>query len=219
MKTDESYPEYMYNFVDTICTEFGPRYSCTEAEEKANIWIKGELDKFCDETFIDEFETYPKLYPVGIFKTFRVLGGISFIFMPLKFPGPIFSTICMILGMLIFYFELFWMKEWIRLFFKKGTSSNAFGIIKPTGEAKFRIIFEGHTDSAVEMKIASFKDNPPYLKIVLGIYFIAHTIICSILKFIGQISSGPLATGVNWWIFSWTPIDWIYFILFIVFYS
>ena len=218
MKTDEHDVEYMYNFVETICDKFGPRYSCSEAEKKANLWIKDELDKFSDETFIDEFETHPGLYPIGIFKVMRVIGAISFIFMPLVFPGPLFSTICFLVGLLIFYFELFGMKHWIKIFFKKGTSSNVFGIIKPTREPKFRIVFEGHTDSAIQMKIASFIDKPPYLKIGLGIYFIPHTIICSLMKFIGQINSGPLATGVNWWIFSWTPIDWIYFIPFIILY-
>ena len=120
MKYDESYSEYMYNFVDTICKEFGPRYSCSNEEKNANLWIKDELDKFCDETFIDEFETYPGLYPQGLLKVAGTLVGISFIFMPLKFPLPILSFIFVMLGILVLYTELVLMKEWIRFLFKKG---------------------------------------------------------------------------------------------------
>jgi len=37
MKVDNSYSEYMYNFIDTICKKFGPRYSCSDAEKNANL--------------------------------------------------------------------------------------------------------------------------------------------------------------------------------------
>lgn len=213
MKTDKSYSEYMYNFVDTICKEFGPRYSCSEAEKKANLWIKQELDKFCDETFIDEFETHPGLYPLGIFRMLRILGAIAFVFMPIIFPFPIFSAICIFLGIFILLTELFMMKEWISFLFKKGVSSNVFGTIKPSGEPKFRIIIEGHTDSAVQMKIASFQDKPPILTVLLGVSYLALTVICSFVKFFG-ILNGTIVPQANWWIFSWTIVDWVYFIPF-----
>ncbi len=216
MKTDDQYTEYMFTFVDTICKKFGPRYSCSQAEKDANLWIRDELDKFCDETFIDEFETHPGLYPIGIFKIFRLLGAISFIFMPIIFPWPILSTICVFVALFVFITELFFMKEWISPLFKKGTSSNAWGIIKPTGETKFRIIFEGHTDSAIQMKIASFDEKPPLATVIIGFYFLIHTIIFSLVKFFGLLN-GSIAQS-QWWIFSWTIIDWIYFISLVILY-
>ena len=118
MKTDDSYSDYMYNFIDTICKKFGPRYSCSEAEKNANIWIKEELNKFCDETFIDEFETRPALYPQGFIKVAGILGGISPLFMPLIFPFPIISLILVILGITVLYSELVPMKECIGFIFK-----------------------------------------------------------------------------------------------------
>lgn len=218
MKLDDSYSDYMYNFVDTICKKFGPRYSCSKAEKNTNLWIKSELDKYCDETFIDEFETHPGLYPQGLLKVAGGLCAISVIFMPLIFPFPLLSSIFILLGLLVLYTELFLMKEWIRFLFKKGTSSNVFGIIKPTGEVKFRIIFEGHSDSAKQMKIASYEKKPPLLKIILGIYFLFHTIIFSIWKFVAQILYGPTIVLVEWGMFSFTIIDLFYFIpLFIIY--
>ncbi|MFX1288190.1 MAG: hypothetical protein ACFFFY_06495, partial [Promethearchaeota archaeon] len=110
MKADKSYSDYMFDFINTICKKFGPRYSCSEAEKNTNIWIKEELDNFCDETFIDEFETQPALYPQGFIKVAGILGGISPLFMPLMFPLPIISLILVIVGLLVLYTELFLMK-------------------------------------------------------------------------------------------------------------
>lgn len=218
MKVDNSYSDYMYNFIDTICKEFGPRYSCSDAEKNANIWIKEELDNFCDETFIDEFETRPSLYPQGLTKVVGFLVGVSPLFMPLMFPFPIISLILVIWGIIVLYSELFLMKEWIGFLFKTKKSSNVFGIIKPTGEVKFRIIFEGHTDSAREMNIASYKLR--WRKIIgrIGLYFMFHTIIFSLWKFIAQMVSGSSIVLINWSIFSWTIVDYFYFIPLIVIY-
>jgi len=218
MKTDESYSDYMYNFIDTICKKFGPRYSCSKAEKNANIWIKEELDNFCDETFIDEFETRPALYPQGFIKVAGILGGISPIFMLLKFPFPLISLILVILGITVLYSELFLMKEWIGFLFKTKTSTNVFGIIKPTEEVKFRIIFEGHTDSAKEMNIASFKPRARQIIGITGLYFLFHTIIFSLWKFIAQLVSGTSIVIVNWGVVSITIIDLIFFIPLVIIY-
>ena len=218
MKTDKTYSDYMYNFIDTICKKFGPRYSCSEAEKNANSWIKEELDKFCDETFIDEFETRPALYPQGFIKVAGILGGISPLFMPLIFPFPIISLILVILGITVLYTELFLMKEWIGFLFKTKKSTNVFGIIKPTGDVKFRIIFEGHTDSAKEMNIASYKLRARQIIGRIGIYFLFHTIIFSLWKFIAQLVSGPSIVILNWGVVSITVLDLIYFIPLVIIY-
>ena len=217
MKVDDSYSRYMYDFIDTICTKFGPRYSGSKAESDANEWIKNEFDIFSDETFIDEFETRPAMYPQGLIKVAGIFGGLSPLFMPFIFPIPIFSLIFVLIGLWVLYSELMLMKEWIRPFFKKKTSSNVFGIIKPTGETKYRIIFEGHTDSAKEMNIASYSPKKRKIVAILGIYFLIHTIIFSAWKFTAQIF-GLILIFFELGIFSFTLIDAIYFTSIIVLY-
>ena len=64
----ENYSDYAYKFIRTICEKFGPRYSSSTEEREANKWIKSDWSKFCDETKLEEFATYPDLYPQGIFK-------------------------------------------------------------------------------------------------------------------------------------------------------
>jgi len=216
MKIDESYSDYMYNFVDTICKKFGPRYSCSNAEKEANKWIQSELDKFCDETFIDEFKARPAMYPQGLIKIAGLLGGLSCIFMPLSFPLPIFTVIFVIWGLWVLYSELFLMKEWIKPFFKKRTSSNVFGIIRPQNTAKFRLIFEGHTDSAKVMNLASYKLKKRNLILALGLIYLFGNIGFSLWKFIAQIIIGP---GINWFnmaLISLNFVDWFYIPFFII---
>ena len=216
MKIEDSNSDYMYGIVDTICKKFGPRYSCSQAEKNANLWIRDELGKFADETFIDEFETRPGMYPQGFIKFAGLLGGISPIFMIFQFPFPIMSAVLVFLGLWVLYSEMMLMKGWIGPFFKKKTSTNVFGIIKPIGEVKFRIIFEGHTDSAKEMNIASY---PPKLSkwiIIIGVYFLVHTIIFSVWKFIAQIIGDPSLILYDSVIIAWTIIDLVYFLSLII---
>ena len=208
----------MYDVVDTICKKFGPRYSCSQAEKDANLWIKDELGKFSDETFLDEFETRPAMYPQGFIKFAGIFGGISPIFMIFQFPFPILSAVFVFLGLWVLYSEMMLMKGWIGPFFKKKSSSNVFGIIKPTGEIKFRIIFEGHTDSAKEMNIASYPQKLRKWIAIIGLYFLIHTIIFSLWKFISQIIGEPSIILYDSAILSWTIIDLVYLLSLIVIY-
>ncbi|MFX1449157.1 MAG: M28 family peptidase, partial [Promethearchaeota archaeon] len=77
---------------------------------------------------------------------------------------------------------------------------------------------EGHTDSAKEMNIASFK--PKWRKIVgiMGVYFLIHTIIFSIWKFIAQIILGISIIIVNLNFISITVLDLIYFVPLVIFF-
>ena len=216
LKVDDSYSDYMYDIIDDICKQFGPRYSCSQAEKDANIWLKDELDKISDETFLDEFDARSAMYPQGFIKIAGVLGGISPLFMIFQFPIPILSAIFVILGLWVLFSEMMLMKGWIWPFFKKKTSSNVFGIIKPIGDVKFRIIFEGHTDSAKEMNIASYPPRSRKWIAIIGLYFLAHTIIFSIWKFIFQIVGGPMIVFYNTGVIFWTLIDLIYYLSLIV---
>jgi hypothetical protein len=218
LKVDNSYSEYMYDIIERICKKFGPRYSCSQAEKDANLWIRDELSQFADETFIDEFQTRPRMYPQGFIKFAGFFGGISPIFMIFRFPFPILSAVFVFLGLWVLYSEMMLMKGWIRFFFKKKTSSNVFGIIKPTGEVKFRVIIEGHTDSAKEMNIASYPQKLRKWIVIIGLYFLVHTNIFSLWKFISQVIGDSSIIIYDSSILSWTTIDLVYFLSLIVIY-
>jgi hypothetical protein len=218
MKIDQILIEYMFNFIDKICNKFGPRYSCSKSEREANIWIEKELGKFCDETHLDEFQTKPGLYPQGLIKVAGIFSLLSPLFLSFMFPFMIISSILIFLGLFVLISELIFMKEWISFLFKEKTSSNVFGIIKPTRDIRFRLIFEGHTDSAKEMNIASVNEKVRYFIGIFGFYFLIHTIIFSLWKFFALLVSGNELIILQWGIITWTPLDYIYYISLILFY-
>lgn len=218
MDISKSLSDYMYNFIEEICERFGPRYSCSEQERETNKWIKKEFDNYCDKTTIDEFETRPGLYPQGLVKVAGILSGISPLFMPLLFPFPLITSILVFIALFVLVSELIFMKEWIWFLFKKKHSSNVFGIIRPKYKTEFRIIVEGHTDSAKEMNIASINEKLRYLIAILGISFLIVSIIFSFWKFIAFIILGYEFVLFPWFIISITILDYIYFILLIVLY-
>ena len=212
MPVDSELTDYAYDFIKDICEEFGPRYSSTEAEKKANLWIKDEFENYLDEVHLEEFKTNPNLYPQGVFKVCGVFAGTSFIFMPLAFPLSILSGIFILLALFVLFSELMGLKRWIKIFFKTGTSSNVWGNVKPTGEIKFRVIFEGHTDSAKVMRAVNENANPPMILLLFGFVYILYTLIISVLKFTFQIILGSGLVMFEAGIIQWTIFDWIYFI-------
>ncbi|MHA1283764.1 MAG: M28 family metallopeptidase [Promethearchaeota archaeon] len=213
---EESLAKYAYNFIKEICQRFGPRYSCSKEEKEANLWIKEEFSKYCDEVHIEEFKAHPNLYPQGIFKVVGVLAGISWIFFPMGFPFSIIPALCIFLGFFILITELMMLKRWIKIFFKSGISSNVWGRIKPTGEIKYRVIFEGHTDSAKMMRTVNENANPKIIFLFLGLIYLIYTLVLSIIKSIAIIVEGKNIAIYQDNIIFWTIYDWIYFIPWII---
>lgn len=218
MSVDDSLVDYAYNFIKDIIEKFGPRFSSSEAERKANEWIQKELNGICDETHFEEFETRPKLYPQGVFKVVGALGLIAPVFMPFGVLS-IIPAILIGFGLLVLYFELFHLKRYISPLFKKGVSTNTWGTIKPSGEVKWRIVLEGHTDSARQMRIVE-KKKIPMGKFGLGILHLVLTLVFSISKFIGTLAPKIAVPSIIISPFlTWTVLDFIYFISLPLFYS
>lgn len=176
--------------------------------------MKDEFTKFCDEIHREEFETRPNAYPQGIIKIVGFLTGISFIFMPFIFPLPIFSAIFVLIGVLILITNLFLGQRWLGVLFRKGVSSNVYGIIKPSEEVKFRILFEGHIDSAKQLRIGEY-ERLPMKRFMLGILYLVFTVAMAFVKFFAQLG-GALPIYFQAGVFQWTLYDWIYFIPLIV---
>ncbi len=207
MKVDDALVDYAADYIKDVIVKFGPRYGCSKAERDANMWTKDEiLAKFCDETHFEEFQTEVELYPQGLVKVCGLLASLALIFMPMGFGLSIIGVALVILGLVVFYTELFLMKRWVAFLFKKGTSSNAWGVVKPSGEVKFRVVLEGHVDSAKQMRMAE-KEKMTFTPLILGFIYLFFTIVMGVIKFLGSIG-----TPATWGPFLWTDVDWVYFI-------
>lgn len=212
MHVEDDLVQYARDHIKTIIEKFGPRYSCSQAEHDANAWTKEQLDHFCDETHFEEFQTEIDLYPQGLVKVAGVLAGLAIIFIPMRWGLPVLASVLVILGLVVFYGELFLMKRWITFLFKKGTSCNTWGVVKASGDVKFRVVIEGHVDSAKQMHLAE-KDKISFTPFILGFAYMFFTIGMSVIKFLGQVIPGDfINTLAIAGPFQWSIVDWIYFI-------
>ncbi len=107
MPVDDTLPNYAFEFIKDICKQFGPRFSCSDSEKRANLWIKDQFEGYCDEVHFEEFPTHPNLYPQGIIKVCGVSGGVAWVFMLLAPPFSIFAAIAILYALFTLFTELF----------------------------------------------------------------------------------------------------------------
>ncbi|MHA1786493.1 MAG: M20/M25/M40 family metallo-hydrolase [Candidatus Helarchaeota archaeon] len=217
MKTDMSHGDFMYELIDGICKKHGPRPPCSEAEKNAAEDYKNELDKYCDETFLEKFQTYPDLYPQGVVRVCGVIGLFAYFALPFIFPITLLSIILAVLGLTIFYLEIVKLQESIKFLFKKKDSQNVFGKIFPEKQKKVLIIFGGHLDSAMESGLVKHEKHLVGLTFG-GIGLIVYFLIIALIKVISQVISLLFALPLlsfTLGIFQWTIFDTIFYVPFV----
>ena len=157
----EEESKYMYNFVQRIIDEIGPRMSCSSQEAEAAEFIKNELEKSCDEVSMEGFTCHPKAF-LGWIKFDMIMIVISIL---LYFISQIFieqfwllsiaiiSFLFILIPFLIMWEEFFNYREFIDPLFRKKTSQNVIGKFKSEGDLNRIIIFSSHMDTAIEFKL------------------------------------------------------------------
>ncbi len=154
----------MYDIVQRIIDECGPRMPCSPQEAKAAEFIKDELEQTCDEVSIEPFTCHPRA-ALGWIRIALVLilsSFCSFLLIQLflysnwMFIFSILATFLAFLAVLIAWEEFFSYKEFIDPIFKKKESQNVIGKIKPDGEIKKILIFSGHHDSALQFNLLRY---------------------------------------------------------------
>jgi hypothetical protein len=170
---DES--KYMYNFIDRIIKEVGPRIPCSEPEAQASEIIKEELKKTCDEVKIEPFTCHPRAFLgwIRIDILLIIASLLSYFFLiPLSpIGGAILALIPAFIAIIIAWFEFFNYDEFIDRFFKEKPSQNVVGTIKPTGEGEIKkiLIFSGHHDSALQFNLLRYLKYGYFIIIFLGL--------------------------------------------------
>ncbi|MHA1263629.1 MAG: M28 family metallopeptidase [Candidatus Helarchaeota archaeon] len=180
LKADKEYSDYMYNFIDNICKNIGPRLATKPEEHKCIEVIEKELSQYCDETFTQEFKTAYLAYPRGLLRWGGGLCMIGFFFLFTVIPW--LCAVLSITGLFLAITELLFLKDYLDIFYDKGISKNVFGRIKPSsGTPKKYLIFGGHSDSALELPFAKLgvdaMQRRMFLAIGLGIFGILWSII------------------------------------------
>ncbi len=175
MKSNESIPNfdvkvreytnYSIKSIKNICKNFGPRPVGSDAEKQAQEYMQADLQKWCDDVKREEYKCSDKAFmawvPIGA--VLLILGVVFF-----TLGLAVLGLSCAALALFFVVGEFILYKPVLDGFFKKKTSGNVYGVRKASGEAKKRIIFSGHTDSAFEWTY-TYKGGRPVVATIIGV--------------------------------------------------
>ncbi|MFX1393576.1 MAG: M28 family peptidase [Promethearchaeota archaeon] len=157
--------DFMYNVIERIINEIGPRSPCSKEEREASDLVAKILKEQCDSVDIEEFTAYPRAF-TGWSKlavSLLFLSFLLFMLTPLNppFSELIVSAICIVILLFILfiiYKQFLCYEEWTPKIFpyKQGMSQNVVSFIKPSENVKKRVIFSGHIDSAFRFNINQY---------------------------------------------------------------
>ncbi|MFW9999228.1 MAG: M28 family peptidase [Candidatus Hodarchaeota archaeon] len=169
--------EYMYNIIQKIIDECGPRMPCSPQEAKGAEMIKNELEETCDSVDMETFRCHPRA-ALGWIRVDVLLVILSFscFFLVQLFLDTYWTLILAIiifglnlLAFLFEWYEFFNYKEFIDPLFKKKSSQNVIGKFKAEKETKNIIIFSGHTDSQYQFNLLTYLKGAYGIIALLGL--------------------------------------------------
>lgn len=129
-----------------VIEEFGDRDPGSEGELKALDYMKSQLEGISDEVKSESF----KVAPHAFFGWTLITATLVLVSIITLFFAPVVSIVCLVLALLPMIGEFVFYRQTIDFLFKKRTSGNVMGTVKPTGEVKRRIVLNGHSDAAYE---------------------------------------------------------------------
>ncbi|MFN8286248.1 MAG: M20/M25/M40 family metallo-hydrolase [Chitinophagales bacterium] len=139
----------MIELISEIINRFGPRPAGSEAEKKAQHFIKSVAEELTDDVNLIEFDEYldarfGKLkYYVGIY-----IIALALYWVP---GGAMFGLGLSLINAFFIIFDLMSYRDILTTFpGKKQTSSNVEATLEPQGEVKSTILISGHMDSTRE---------------------------------------------------------------------
>ena len=202
--------DFMYDLIDKVIKEAGPRPPCSPAEKKGALLLAEELKPYCDEVKVEEFGAYPQLGVQGWPRRCSLLTMLSaLIFLLTPFNPILFPLVALgiaIFSLLNVYYQYLKCEEWspkIYPFYKQKKSQNIVGTIKPIGEVKKRVVYVGHIDSARRFNLLQYT-HEGYVYFIVG--GLGSLFIFPILFTIQVIFSltGPLPDVISF--FNWVAI-------------
>ncbi|MBU4218020.1 MAG: Zn-dependent exopeptidase M28 [Actinobacteria bacterium] len=145
----ERYTDYMYNLIDRVMKDIGPRESCSEEERELGRLFAWEIEPACERVETETFTCSPTAF-LGFFPylVLLYLAGVALYF----FLPPVSLALAFI-GSAVLFVEVVRYKEFIDPVYPKRKGENVVGFVKPRGEVKRRVYVSAHFDSAYEFKI------------------------------------------------------------------
>lgn len=187
----ERYTDYMYNLIDRVLTDIGPRIACGEEERELGRLFAGEIAPACDRVETESFTCSPTAF-LGFFPYLVLMylaGVVLYFFLP-----PVSLALAFIGGTVLFL-EVVRYKEFIDPVYPRKEGENVVGFVKPRGEVKRRVYVSAHFDSAYEFKIWLWFKN--FSAPLMGIGFLSVILLFgfSLARTVAEPAGVPEATA------------------------
>lgn len=223
--------DYTVHEITNVIKKYGPRESGNENCFAAQKHIKKEMDTFCDETGFESYKMAPKA-----FLHFTKLVSASIILAVVICAVLVFTSVisffvaqCIVcgfvgVGLFITVMEFLLYKRFMDPLYKKVEGHNLYGVRKPRGEVKRRIIISGHIDSAYEWRHLYYSTKKiklmvPCMGLTIGGAVISFvlSIIAIIANFVDMGAFGDFITDYSYYFHFVTALAMVTLFLFIDF--
>ena len=170
--------KFICDEIEHVIKQFGDRDPGSDGENKALAYMKDQMAEYSDEVRSETF----KVAPHAFFGWTYITATCALISIITLFFAPIVSLVLVILGLLPMIGEFVFYRQMIDFMFKKRTSGNVMGTIKPTGEVKRRIVLNGHSDAAYEWHWHHVGGYYLFLtSIIIPVISVIYTIVVSVV--------------------------------------
>ncbi len=217
--TRRMYANYAARSIKKVCKEIGPRFAGSEEEKKSIEYMAEDLKTCCNDVKIDSYTVHPKAF-LGWIPLSVVLMSIScvlFFVAQLLTIAPLFYVTLALAVICLFFIvtEFLFYKETLDPFCPKKTSYNAYGVRKPSGETKRRIIFCGHADSSMEWRF-TYWGGPKLVIPVIGgsVVGIVVSLVFNIIAIVKTFSDPEFISSTTLDVFSYVLLG--FMVLFLV---
>ncbi len=136
--------------VADIVNTVGPRPAGSEQELRAQEMLAEQIRPYADKTQTESFEVHRQAF-MG-FIPFTVVMAVASVFVN-WFASPMIAFFMCLLAFVPLIFEFLRYDEFNDKLFPKQTSHNTYGVIKPKGEVRQRLVMVSHSDSQYEWTI------------------------------------------------------------------
>jgi len=161
----DKYQDYMFNLVQRVIDEIGPRPACSEAERKLGRLLAEEWRPICDRVDVETFTCSPHAFigsiPLSAF--LYLAAAILYWFVP-PLALALAAVSCSVVVL-----EVFGYREFVDFLFPRRRGENVIGTIRPKGEPAQRVIVSGHMDSSYEFNPFLYFRSASILLIPIGI--------------------------------------------------
>lgn len=178
-----------------VIESFGPRPPGSEAERKAQEFVRDELAACCDGEVL--LESFP-VAGTAFFAMHVVAASLLLLSILLWQVHPALSLLLDAAALSVWYFQLVRYKAFLDPFFPKTTSCNVYGRIKPKGKVRRRVILSGHADASCEWRYGHLTPRLlPY--IIMGFLGgLVVLVLLHVLGFAAWSAGGAFAGAATW---------------------